>query len=55
MRRFAEKRQYPTAMLHPRHTSAIHAEVPRFMLWLQVIAVLASVAALWLARICRRG
>jgi len=42
-------------MMHARHTNAIHAEVPRFVLWLQVAGVLASVLALWLVRVCRRG
>jgi hypothetical protein len=42
-------------MLHARHTNAIHAEVPRFVLWMHVAGVLASVLALWLLRVCRRG
>ncbi|GEM_PF-5993259 len=42
-------------MLHARHTNAIHAEVPRFVLWAQVAGVLATVVLLWLLRVWRRG
>ncbi len=41
-------------MMHARHTNAFHAEVPRFVLWLHVAGVLASVLALRVARACRR-
>ncbi len=42
-------------MLHARHTSTIHAEVSRFELWLRVAGVLASMLAMLVARLCRRG
>jgi uncharacterized membrane protein YdbT with pleckstrin-like domain len=44
-----------TPMIHARHTNAIHAEVPRFVLWLHVVGAVASLLILWLLRLCRRG
>jgi len=58
--RFSARRVVPklilvTPMLHARHTNAIHAELPRFVLWLHVAGALASVLAMWCVRLCRRG